>query len=312
VKYYYIVFSLTIGVTFLFIPFLSSMIDVFGQQDNPFNVAAVGDISCNKNGKQTISSIANSHPNLVMFLGDLSYDKSLSCFFDQTKVLENNETSQILLTIGNHDIDSGDGNEETKKQLMIHYNIPQVGYYSKTFDHDGSKILVVAMNFTRLEEQQERNGEKNVLENEQYNFVKNELENSNAKFKIVISHAPFVSTKCNSILEFLRIISCHSTLEEWNNTLLIKFHSLFKNTGVDMVLSGHNHNYQREEKDGINYIISGLGGRSQYKIFEENDTHFADAYGFLQLKFHHEFVEGKFISNDGGSMDRDKFTVKVH
>ena len=77
-KYYYAIFSLTIGVTFIFILFLPSIIEVFGQQDIPFNVAAVGDISCNNNGKQTISMIANRHPNLVIFLGDLSYDKSLA------------------------------------------------------------------------------------------------------------------------------------------------------------------------------------------------------------------------------------------
>ncbi|MEJ7641958.1 MAG: metallophosphoesterase [Candidatus Nitrosocosmicus sp.] len=284
--------------------------EVFGQQDIPNNVAAVGDISCNSNGKQTISMIANSHPNLVIFLGDLSYDKSLACFFEQTKVLENNGTTHVLVTIGNHDIDSGDGNRETKKQLLIHYNIPQVGYYSKTFDLDGSKILVVAMNFTGLEEQEEGNSAKNVLENEQLNFVKNKLENSNATYKIVISHAPFVSAECNSILELFRIISCHSALEEWNNALFNKYHDLFKNTGVDLILSGHNHNYQREEKDGMNYIVSGLGGRSQYHIVEPNDTHFSDVYGFLELKFYVNYIEGKFTSTGGGSMDRDKFTVK--
>ena len=310
-KYSYATFSLTIGVSFIFILFLPSIIEVFGQQDIPFNVAAVGDISCNNNGKQTISMIANRHPNLVIFLGDLSYDKSLACFFDQTKVLENNGTTKVLVTIGNHDIDSGDGNRETKKQLMIHYNISPVGYYSKTFDHDGSKILVVAMNFTGLEEQREDNSEKNVLENEQFNFVKNELENSNSKYKIVISHAPFVSIKCNSILELFRIITCHSALEEWNNALFVKYHDLFKNTGVDLILSGHNHNYQREEKDGINYIVSGLGGRSQYKIMEPNDTHFSDVYGFLELKFYHQFIEGKFVSNDDKLVGRDQFNVKA-
>ncbi len=295
----YAIFSLTIGVSFIFVLFLPSIMEVFGQQDIPNNVAAVGDISCNNNGKQTISMIANSHPNLVIFLGDLSYDKSLACFFEQTKVLENNGTTHVLVTIGNHDIDSGDGNRETKKQLLIHYNIPQVGYYSKTFDLDGSKILVVAMNFTGLEEQEEGNSAKNVLENEQFNFVKHKSENSNATYKIVISYAPFVSAECNSILELFRIISCHSALEEWNNALFNKYHDLFKNTGVDMVLSGHNHNYQREEKDGINYIISGLGGRSQYKIFEENDTHFSDVYGFLELKFYVNHIEGKFTSTGG-------------
>ncbi len=304
---------MTIGFSLIFLLSLSIMNNAFARQDNSFNVAAVGDISCNKNGKQTISSMANNHPNLVLFLGDLSYDNSLSCFLEQTKVLENNETeTNVLVTIGNHDIDNGDGNKETKKELMIHYNIPTTGYYSKTFDDDGSKILVVAMNFTGLEEQQERNKEKNSLEIEQYNFVKNQLENSNATYKIMISHAPFVSAECNSLLKFFRITSCHNPLEEWNNDLFTKYHTLFKNTGVDMVLSGHNHNYQREEKDGITYIISGLGGRSQYKLMDENDTHFASAYGFLQLKFYPKFVEGKFILNDPESKGGDNFTIKAN
>ncbi len=313
VNYHNLLFCLIIGMSFIIILLLSSIPDVFGQQEIPLNVAAVGDIGCNDNGKQTISSIANIQPNLVIFLGDLSYDTSLACFFDQTKVLEENRTSQVLLAIGNHDIGSGDGNEETKKQLMLHYNIPKEGYYSKIFDKNGSKILVVAMNFTGLEEEdnQNSNSEKNNLENEQFSFVKNELEKSAAAYKIILSHAPFVSAECNSLLKFFRLISCHSTLEEWNNSLFVKYHDLFKNTGVDMVLSGHNHNYQREEKDGINYVISGLGGRSQYKIIEENDTHFSDVYGFLQLQFYPEFIEGKFIPNDNKYPERDRFNVKV-
>jgi predicted MPP superfamily phosphohydrolase len=301
------------GTFFIFIILLSSLNNVFAQPDNPFNVAAVGDISCNKNGKQTISSIENNHPNLVLFLGDLAYDNSLECFFDQTQVLENNETGNtVLVTIGNHDIDNGDGNKETKKQHMMHYNIPSAGYYSKIFDYDGSKILIVAMNFTGLEEQQERNKVKNSLENEQYNFVKDQLENSKATYKIVVSHAPFVSAECNSLLKLFRITPCHNPLEKWDNDLFTKYHTLFKNTKVDLVLSGHNHNYQREEKDGITYIISGLGGRSQYKLMDENDTHFANTYGFLQLMFYPEFVKGKFISNDLESKSRDNFTIKAN
>ncbi len=75
---------------------------------------------------------------------------------NETQVLENNDIIHILITTGNHDINSGDGNEETKKQLVINYNIPKEGYYSKTFDHNGSKILVVAMNFTGLEEKKQK------------------------------------------------------------------------------------------------------------------------------------------------------------
>lgn len=309
--YYKLIFSLISGISFIILLPPFSIIDIFGQHDIPFYIAAVGDIGCGNNGKQTISSIANIHPNLVIFLGDLSYDTSLSCFFDQTKVLEDNITSNVLLAIGNHDIGDNDGNSETKKQLMLHYKIPEEGYYSRTFHHMDSKILVVAMNFTGLEEKnQNNNREMNSLENDQFKFVKNELENSDATYKIVISHSPFVSADCNPILKFFRMISCHDTLEDRNNNVFVKYHTLFKKTGVDMVLSGHNHNYQREEKDGINYIISGLGGRSQYKMMEENDTHFSDVYGFLLLQFYPNIVGSKFVPNEDQYPERDQFNIQ--
>ena len=118
-NYCNLLFSLTFGISFIFILFPPDIIDVFGQKNIPFNVTAVGDIGCDDNGKQTILSIANIQPNLVIFLGDLSYATSLNCFFDQTKILEENGTSHVLLTIGNHDIGSGDGNLETKKTTYV-------------------------------------------------------------------------------------------------------------------------------------------------------------------------------------------------
>ncbi|HEX5519749.1 MAG TPA: metallophosphoesterase, partial [Candidatus Nitrosocosmicus sp.] len=232
----------------------------FGQIENKtFDIDAVGDLGCGDNGQKTISTIQNTKPNMVIFLGDLAYTSDLKCFFNQTNNLENNNTgSQVLAVIGNHDIDSSDGNTVTKKELMDHYKIPSTGYYSKTFD-DG-RILVIGLNFTGLE--QKDNVAKNKLENDQYAFVKKTLENSNATFKIIASHAPFISQDCSSFI----ISSCHDSLDKWASAIFAKYHELFKNTGVKLVLSGHNHNYQRAEKDGITYVISGLGGQSKYKI----------------------------------------------
>ena len=76
---------------------------------------------------------------------------------------------------------------------------------------------------------------KDVHENEQSYFVSNGLKNHNAKYKIIISHAPFVSTKCD-IGAILKLSTCHNLLEDWNETLFNKYHSLFKNKGVDIIL----------------------------------------------------------------------------
>lgn len=40
--------------------------------------------------------------------------------------------------------------------------------------------------------------------------------------------------------------------------------SLFEQYGVDMVFSGHAHNYERLFKDGVNYIVTGAGGAATH------------------------------------------------
>jgi len=103
-----------------------NLFEAFGQLDNKtFDIDAVGDLGCGDNGQKTISSIQNTKPNLAIFLGDLAYTSDLRCFFTPTNNLENNNIgSHVLAAIGNHDIDSSDGNKVTKKELMDHYKIP--------------------------------------------------------------------------------------------------------------------------------------------------------------------------------------------
>jgi predicted MPP superfamily phosphohydrolase len=293
-----------IAFSFLFTIYGFNPFEAHGQAENKtFDIAAVGDIGCGVNGAKTISSIQNNAPDLVIFLGDLSYEPKLDCFFSQTKVLENNNAeSRVLAVIGNHDIDSIYVNESTKKDLTDHYRIPPAGYYSKTFDN--GKILVIAMNFTELE--RENSAAKNILNNDQYAFVKHTLENSNATHKIIASHAPFISQDCTNIR------FCHKPLENWGNAAFTMYHELFKNSGVKLVLSGHNHNYQRAEKDGITYVTSGLGGKSQYPITPtaEAKDHFADVYGYLSLIFNKGSIEGKFFPNSGAN-NKDDFKIAL-
>lgn len=297
-----IIYYSLISVSIFFTISASTFFNTFAQSRNKnFNIAAVGDISCGSNGKNTINTISNNKPNLTIFLGDLAYTKNIKCFFNLTQNLESKSTNpQALAVIGNHDIDEDSGDKNTKKLLIDHYLIPTTGYYSKTFDN--GKILFVAMNFTGLEEE---NKDIKSLENEQYDFVKDKLQNSNITFKIVASHAPFISQNCENIDD-----TCHDSLEKWANSTFTKYHQLFKNTGVKLVLSGHNHNYQRSEKDGIAYIISGLGGKSQYDVIQQPGTQrFDDAYGYLNLSFNNKSIEGKFVDNNG-NVEKDTFTIQ--
>ncbi len=44
------------------------------------------------------------------------------------------------------------------------------------------------------------------------------------------------------------------------------WHPLFVELGVDLVFSGHAHNYERIERDGVTYVVVGLGGANLYAL----------------------------------------------
>ena len=92
--------------------------------------------------------------------------------------------------------------------------------------------------------------------------------------------------------------------------------------GVDVVLNGHDHNYQRfapqdpggkaDPEGGIRQFVVGTGGRSLYEISDpiaNTEVHNDDSYGVLKLtlhpnKYEWEFipVEGETFSDSGGGL----------
>ena len=53
-------------------------------------------------------------------------------------------------------------------------------------------------------------------------------------------------------------------------SLDVIYHPIFVETGVDMVINGHAHNYERIEVDGITYLVVGGGGAVPRALAEEH------------------------------------------
>jgi hypothetical protein len=119
------------------------------------------------------------------------------------------------------------------------------------------------------------------------------------------------------------------------------YHPIFEQYGVDLVLSGHNHNYQRTypltynpndsgeptvastavsdydgEKDGIVFAIVGTGGVNFYSFNGQApfmDSQFADKFGFLNIDISNgnpdSKLTGTFYDNKGGQI-LDQFTIQ--
>ena len=80
---------------------------------------------------------------------------------------------------------------------------------------------------------------------------------------------------------------------------------LFERYGVDIVFNGHKHNYERNEVNGITYIVTGGGGAPLYPLEEQEPTQaaFALAHHFVLLEINGHHLEATAISVNGVELD---------
>jgi hypothetical protein len=94
--------------------------------------------------------------------------------------------------------------------------------------------------------------------------------------------------------------------------------------GVDVVLSAHEHNYQRfapqapdgeaDPERGIREFVVGTGGRSHYPILDplpNSEVHNDETYGVLKLTLHPKSYEWRFLPATGGEFT-DSGSARCH
>ena len=80
----------------------------------------------------------------------------------------------------------------------------------------------------------------------------------------------------------------------------------FADWGADVVLSGHDHTYERISRDGIQYFVNGLGGMSKYLFFgviEGSQVRYNDDYGAMLVEADQDMVILKFINRQNEVID---------
>ena len=177
------------------------------------NFIAAGDWNCNKETKKTIKKMTKLEPELVVGLGDYTYQNiSPQCWFDISEPID----EKMKIVIGNHDLDF----QSSYDQLLDHYNLREP-YYSFNF-----------YNIHFLAISSEHPFEKG---SKQYKFIKSDLEESlqdpSILWRIVFLHKPMYT-------------SANFDRKDSEN-LKSTFHQLFEKYQIDLVLSGHTQYYQR-------------------------------------------------------------------
>jgi hypothetical protein len=273
-----------------------------------FNFAAVGDFGCSKNAKKTVSSMEDKKPELVLPLGDLSYDKTAKCWLDLISPF----SDKLKVTLGFHDVNDGGS---------------KIQQYEKTF---GLDKLYGSFDYRHVHFVTMASESKFEKGSAQYKFIDKDLkkasENNDVEWIIVTTYGPFYTSP-----------STHKAEKGLRDI----YHPLFEKYNVDLVLQAHNHNYQRtypisynsagdsseptvtnqlttgynSHTGGTVFAIVGTGGESFYPL-DSQAPYVASQFGkfgFLNIDISngnpHTKLTGTFYDNKGGDV-KDQFTIE--
>jgi Calcineurin-like phosphoesterase/Iron/zinc purple acid phosphatase-like protein C len=317
-------FKFIIERNIIMITMASSLLFIFGILVNipqsysvtpDFNFAAVGDWGCNSNTDATAKGIASESnknklgsPELVLGLGDYSYQPTAGCWLTKVGNIDDN----MKIAVGNH--------ESTTKlgfnQYMQKFPFPSNAYYS--FDYQNVHFIVM-------------NTETSYSPNSsQYKFVKSDLAKAingkNTDWIIVLLHKPLYTSPTSC-----KIASCQGIA-----SLRDVYHPIFDKNNVDLILEGHLHDYQRSfplkynsksvtipivtttstskynNPDGGIYVIVGTGGINFHKLNSQqpfNAKQQSSSFGHLNIDITNsgQVLTAKFIQNNGKIFD--SFTI---
>ncbi len=318
--------------SFLFIT-LGGHQDLFAMHnvEHIIGFAAAGDWGCNSNTDDTIKAIYNkgSETDFVFGAGDYSYQSSANCFINKVKDPNNNIFSKMsgstrtggtgTIAFGNHD----DGSGDDRTGYSSNFNIPNSGYYSFNAGTSPNKAHFLVMSTEDIFD----------AGSSQYSFVVNDLrtasENSDIKWIIVVFHKPFYASKNSG----------NDPTHEGYVDFRTIYHPIFDERGVDLVITGHTHDYQRtfpikyggtsksdpviqstntndySNPQGIIEVVAGTGGVNFYKLEDKSPfiSYQQDRrFGYLKIDItksgSSQILRGNFYGN-GLSDPMDTFTI---
>jgi 3',5'-cyclic AMP phosphodiesterase CpdA len=177
------------------------------------------------------------------------------------------DSTDLVSVLGNHDVRDDNGDRQAAALGM-----PDRWYATEIDD-----VLIVALDSNRPDDP------------DQLAWLSDTLESGDARWTIVIlHHPPFSSGYYGS-----------------DGDVQAAFAPLFEQHGVDLVLAGHEHDYQRTEQiNGVTYVVSGAAaltrrtGRSGFTEAAWSTHHFVDVAVWpdrLQLRA---------VNQDGEVFDR--------
>ncbi len=223
---------------------------------------AFGDHGLGKVSKSNVDLVLAEKPAFHLILGDLSYangkQKIWDEWFEQLEPLS--RSIPVMPALGNHENEEINGRRIGYTAYQARFALP---HPETRYSFDYSEARFVSFNTDDFSNEEQTRWFVDTLKKAQ--------ADKNIRWVIVYQHHPLYS----------------STIERLNNEPLIAaVRHVLDQYKVDLVLAGHNHNYERsyplvgetivqsgsgpyQKGKGTVFVISGGGGRPLYKFTPE-------------------------------------------
>jgi 3',5'-cyclic AMP phosphodiesterase CpdA len=242
-------------------------------------ILAIGDFGVRLERQQKIGTamrrFEREHSaDVLVTLGDNDYSGSPRTFrrrFRASFGWASRREIPVHGILGNHDIQVNEGRYQYELLGM-----PDA-YYTRTI----GDVQLLMLN-------------SNDVSGSQTAWLRGELEDSDARWRIALVHDPAYT--CGNYRSNPQVV------ESWV--------PLFERYGVQLVLSGDDHNYQRfEPRGGVTYVVSGNGGRTAYDLercpagYPKRRAE-SERHGFLYLEVRAAVLSGLAVDEDEDVIDR--------
>ena len=190
--------------------------------NSELDFVVAGDYGCDSKTRQTIKDMVEQDTDLAFALGDLSEVKNPNCFFDIVSKLDNKDKFKIAL--GESDTDSNEVRSPSRFSDFVRHFDLESPFYS--FDYKNVHFLAMSTGKSAFIPYAPGSA--------QYEFINDDLSkaanNTNVDWIIVYGYRPLYTSP-----------TIHPSTEILRET----YAPLFEKYGVDLVMTSHNHNYQR-------------------------------------------------------------------
>lgn len=235
--------------------------------------------------------VAGWNPDFVLTVGDNNYvghgvdalDRNVGRYYHQFignyrgEHGDGSDDNRFFPTLGNHDWEDPAG----IKPYLEYFTLPSNERYY-TFAYGPARFFALSS------DPAEPDGV--VPTSRQGRWFRQALADSRACWDITYFHHPPYSSARHGQSEWM----------QWP----------FAEWGADLVLAGHDHTYERIVRDGLPYIINGLGGAGIYAFREQpapgSVARFNDDHGALLVTIEGGNLTLEFVTRTGRVVDTDR------